>query len=144
MACVATPTSHPNRTVVNELRWLQRLLGGPWPMPLFGNLWLVLREGGVNVMHQALHAASSRYGSATAFPLLLLLCSTVTREPPPPAPADFYLVWLGISPFLVVHDLQLVKEVLHTPSTSKHFKKGMFVEIMRPLLGQGLLLSEGW
>jgi hypothetical protein len=52
-------------------------------------------------------------------------------------------VWLGVSPFVVVHDLQLVKEVLHSPTSAKNYEKGMFAEIMRPLLGQGLLLSEG-
>lgn len=57
--------------------------------------------------------------------------------------ADLYMVWLGISPFVVVHDLQLVKEVLHSPTSAKNYEKGMFAEIMRPLLGQGLLLSEG-
>jgi hypothetical protein len=53
------------------------------------------------------------------------------------------MVWLGISPFVVVHDLQMVKEVLHSPTSAKNYEKGMFAEIMRPLLGQGLLLSEG-
>ncbi len=57
--------------------------------------------------------------------------------------ADLYMVWLGISPFVVVHDLQMVKEVLHSPTSAKNYEKGMFAEIMRPLLGQGLLLSEG-
>lgn len=94
------------------------LLGGPWPMPLVGSVWLMLREGGVTTMHRVLHAISPVYG-------------------------NLYMVWLGISPFVVVHDLQMVKEVLHSPTSAKNYEKGMFAEIMRPLLGQGLLLSEG-
>jgi len=49
--------------MVVQIDW-QALLGGPWPMPLVGSVWLMLREGGVTTMHRVLHAISPVYGSA--------------------------------------------------------------------------------
>ncbi|KAL6047015.1 Cytochrome P450 4V2, variant 2 [Balamuthia mandrillaris] len=53
-----------------------------------------------------------------------------------------FLVWLGVKPFVVINEPELVKQIF-MPKHYKTFKKGMFSEIMRPLLGDGLLLSEG-
>jgi len=52
-----------------------------------------------------------------------------------------FLLWLGMKPIVVVHHVDGVKIVLQTKAS--HFEKGFFVDIMKPLVGEGLLTSEG-
>ncbi|KAL6062565.1 hypothetical protein QOT17_012160 [Balamuthia mandrillaris] len=92
------------------------LLGGPPPLPLLGNVGLVFSHGGPSFMHCLFHQVAQAYGG-------------------------MFLVWLGVKPFVVVNEPELVKQIF-MPKHFKTFKKGMFSEIMRPLLGDGLLLSE--
>jgi len=54
---------------------------------------------------------------------------------------DVFVIWLGARPFVVVNEEELIKDVLQTKNAQ--FRKGSFADIMRPLLGVGLLTSEG-
>jgi hypothetical protein len=52
-----------------------------------------------------------------------------------------FLFFLGTCPYVIINDANLAKTVLNLSTTS--FKKGYFANIMRPLVGNGLLTSEG-
>eukprot|EP00029_Vermamoeba_vermiformis_P013429 TRINITY_DN8347_c0_g1_i1.p1 TRINITY_DN8347_c0_g1~~TRINITY_DN8347_c0_g1_i1.p1 ORF type:complete len:498 (-),score=63.82 TRINITY_DN8347_c0_g1_i1:10-1503(-) len=86
---------------------------GPFPLPIFGNALSLLRQ---NIL-ELLYNTSKQFKSDGVM-----------------------LFWVGHRPFVIVNDASLVKSVF---SSKDKFEKGMFANVMKPLLGDGLLLSEG-
>jgi len=109
-------------TIVLSLLFLQYMwekftihkfnIPGPRPLFLFGNGIMML----IYQVHNALLKCYLDYG-------------------------DVCLIWLGITPFVLVHNPEYAKEILQTQSHK--YRKGMFADIMKPLVGVGLLTSEG-
>jgi cytochrome P450 len=71
-----------------------------------------------------------------------------------PSGRKMFLVWLATKPFIVIHDKEAIKKVLLNSSkfpkeqdnnadSRSLFEKGVFANIMKPLVGNGLLTSEG-
>jgi cytochrome P450 len=86
---------------------------GPFPLPIFGNALSLLRQ---NIL-ELLYNTSKQFN----------------RD-------GVMLFWVGHRPFIIVNDASLVKSVF---SSKDKFEKGIFANVMKPLLGDGLLLSEG-
>jgi cytochrome P450 len=97
---------------------------GPHPIPVIGNaLPLAFKP-----VHYALAEITRQWGS-------------------------IFLMWLGAKPIIILNEpgtfwfswlliiLELIKNVLQTNSAS--FRKGFFSDIVKPLMGDGLLTSEG-
>lgn len=92
---------------------------GPLPLPIVGNALPLLYTGA----HHYLHRLQVQHGNVI-------------------------MLWLGMRPFIVVNDLELVKQVCVPTfqfdrqvlqSNASSYRKGFFAEIMRPLMGEGLL-----
>jgi cytochrome P450 len=84
---------------------------GPKPWIIIGNTYPLI----FNSVHKVIHNWIENYG-------------------------DIFIVWLGITPFIIVNNLNYIKKILL--SRNGEYKKGIFADIMKPLLGQGLLTSE--